>query len=324
MSESQRLEWSVESRERLDAFLSGHLGVEASRVQVQGWIREGRVEIGGVPSTKPSAKLRPGDRVAISLPAPAPPAGPLEPEDFPLELLYQDEHLLAINKPPGLTVHPGAGQRSGTLVNALLHHSPRALSQVGGEERPGIVHRLDKDTSGVILVARSDRAHRELARQFHDREVQKRYLALCEGFPAARRGVIEARLGRHPRDRKRQAVIPDGRDALTRYEVLETHGRFALIQCEPKTGRTHQIRVHLRHVEAPLLADKTYGRGRPERCTRHDLGLGGPDALLLERHALHAARIEFKHPLSGAPLAFEAALPPDMAATLAALRELAD
>jgi 23S rRNA pseudouridine1911/1915/1917 synthase len=321
---SRRLAWNVEAPGRLDAFLSGALGVEASRSQVQGWIREGRVQVGGAAIRKTSHKLRGGEEVEIELPPPPPPPGPLQPEDLPLTILFQDEHLLVIDKPAGLSVHPGAGQRDGTLVNVLLHHSPGALSGIGGEERPGIVHRLDKDTTGVMVVARSDRAHRELARQFHDREVSKRYLALSDGLPREREGVIDAPLGRHPKDRKRQAVVElaKGRAASTRYVVRESHGRYGLIRCEPKTGRTHQIRVHLQSVGAPLLADKSYGRGRPERCTTADLGLSGEERVLLDRHALHAARLEFSHPLSGERLAFEAALPDDMAETLEAMRSL--
>lgn len=280
--------------------------------------------VAGAEVRKPSHKLRGGDAVELDLPPPPPPPGPLQAEDLPLTILFQDEHLLVIDKPAGLSVHPGAGQRDGTLVNVLLHHSPGALSGVGGEERPGIVHRLDKDTTGVMVVARSDRAHRELARQFHDREVQKRYLALSDGLPQQREGVINAPLGRHPKDRKRQAVVElaKGRAASTRYAVQESHGRYALIRCEPKTGRTHQIRVHLQSVGAPLLADKSYGRGRPERFTTADLGFPGEERVLLERHALHAARLEFSHPLSGERLAFEAPLPEDMAGTLEVLRGL--
>lgn len=324
MDESRRLAWNVEAPGRLDAFLSGVLGEEASRGQVQGWIKEGRVQIGGLEVTKTSHKLRGGESVEVRLPPPPPPPGPLQAEDLPLTILFQDEHLLVIDKPAGLSVHPGAGQRDGTLVNVLLHHSPGALSQVGGEERPGIVHRLDKDTTGVMVVARSDRAHRELARQFHDREVSKRYLALSDGLPREKEGLIEAPLGRHPKDRKRQAVVElaKGRTASTRYVVEESHGRFGLIRCEPKTGRTHQIRVHLQFVGAPLLADKNYGRGRPERCTTADLGLPGEEQILLERHALHAARLEFSHPLSRERMAFEAPLPSDMAETLDAIRRV--
>lgn len=316
--------WEASEASRLDAFLAERLGEGSSRVQAQAWIKEGRCRIGGRAVRKPSHKLKPGDAVQLALPPPPPPLGPLQAEDLPLPLLYQDEHLLVVDKPAGMTVHPGAGQREGTLVNALLHHSPEALSRVGGEERPGIVHRLDKDTSGVIVVARSDRAHRELARQFHDREVRKRYLALTEGVPREREGEVDLPLGRHPKDRKRQAVVEDGRPALTRYRVLEDFGGHAYVECRPQSGRTHQIRVHMLALGAPLLADATYGRGRPERFTRRDAGLlAGPDEVLLARHALHASRLELTHPQSGRMVTFEAPLPADFVAALTALREAA-
>lgn len=324
MDESTRLEWNVEAPGRLDAFVSGHVGDRASRAQVQTWIRAGRVQVSGNTVLKTSQKLRGGERVEIELPPPPPPPGPICAEDLPLTILFQDDHILVIDKPAGLSVHPGAGQRDGTLVNILLHHSPDALSTVGGEERPGIVHRLDKDTTGVMVVARSDRAHRELSRQFHDREVRKRYYALTDGIPNQREGEIEGPIGRHPKDRKRMAIVDPakGRSSLTRYWVEESHGRFALIRCEPKTGRTHQIRVHLQSVGAPILADKGYGRGRPERCSTTDLGVAGEERVLLERHALHAGRLELTHPMSGERLVFEVPLPSDMESTLVALRSL--
>ncbi len=303
-----------------------------SRQEIQGWIAAERVRVLRVgrpaPRREPKAyKLAVGDEVEVRLPAPPPPAGPLAPEALPVPILFQDEALLVLDKPAGLTVHPGAGQRSGTLANALLHLSPGALSGLGGPERPGIVHRLDKDTSGVIVVARTDLAHRALAQQFHDREVGKTYLALTAGVPRRREGAIDLPLDRHPSDRKRRAVVPGGRAALTEYRVLEALGRFALIECRPRTGRTHQLRVHLQAIGAPILADATYGprRGRALGAgafTAGDAG-GAGDEVLLRRQALHAARLVLTHPASGERLTFEAPLPPDMARALEVLRGLA-
>ena len=324
-------EWAVESgRPRLDAFVIAQLPAsEHSRGEVQGWISDGRVRVARPdgdlrPIFKRAHKLRPGDRVEVEIPPPPPPPGPLEPEDLPVPILYQDEAILVIDKPAGLTVHPGAGQRTGTLANALLHLSPGQLSGVGGSERPGIVHRLDKDTSGVLVVARSDRAHRELSRQFHDRIVRKVYLALTSGVPREPEGTLSWPLGRHPKERKKMAVVPEGRASETGYAVRETfplpRGLFgrargpregALIECRPRTGRTHQIRVHLQQLGTPILADATYGRS--ER-----VAVG---AVALTRHALHAHRLSFVHPLSGEEVAFSAPLPADMQGLLDALRE---
>lgn len=296
-----------------------------SRAEVQGWIDDGRVSLvradgSAQAALKASLKLRSGDAVEVRLPPPPRPPEPLRPEAIPLTLLYQDDSILVIDKPAGLTVHPGAGQREHTLVQALLHASPQRLSTVGGDERPGIVHRLDKDTSGVIVVARDDMAHRNLAKQFHDRTVKKTYLALAERGPKDDRGLVDEPIGRHPRERKKMAVVANGRAARTRFRVLERFGtRAALIELDPETGRTHQLRVHMKHVHAPLLADATYGRGGS--FTAGDAGLVEDQGrVLLARHALHAARLVLTHPVSGARLTFEAPLAPDMQATLEALR----
>ena len=309
---------------RLDQFLAGRLGPAGhSRTALVSWIGEGRVQLvheGQVdPAPRKGVKLEAGDRVLVRLPPPATPPGPLLPEALPVPVLYQDEALLVLDKPAGLTVHPGAGRREGTLANALLHLSPGRLSGLGGEDRPGIVHRLDRETSGVIVVARSDAAHRELARQFHDREVEKTYLALVHGCPAAPEGRIEAPIGRHPQDRKRMAPHKSGRSAESEYRLLERFARCALVEVRPRTGRTHQIRVHLAHLGHPVLADPTYGRTAPP-FTRAQAALPGPDGPLLERCALHAARLTLSHPVSGARLSFEAPLPHDLQAALEALR----
>jgi 23S rRNA pseudouridine1911/1915/1917 synthase len=321
------LVWRVASDQagRLDAFVGEALRAQGhSRSQIQGWIDSGRVRVhrgDETPKAKRSLKLKPGDEVLVQPPPPPPPPEPLQPEDLPLTILHQDDAILVLDKPPGMAVHPGAGVRRGTLAGALLHASAGRLSTVGGPERPGIVHRLDKDTTGVIVVARTDAAHRDLARQFHDRVVRKRYLALVEGRPPADEGLIDKPLGRHPKDRKRMAVVDGGRPSRTGYVVQERFGkRHALILAKPETGRTHQIRVHLKSIGCPILADATYGR---EGFRRQDAGLpGDPDELLLTRQALHAFQLSFDHPSSGARLTFEAPLPADMQATLEALRAL--
>ena len=266
-----------------------------------GVLRQGHLD----PAPRRSLLLEPGDEVQVRPPAPRQPPGPLLPEALPVPILYQDEALLVLLKPAGMTVHPGAGRRQGTLANALLHLSPGRLSGLGGPDRPGIVHRLDRETSGVIVVARSDAAHRELSRQFHDREVEKVYLALVRGQPPLQ-GTIEAPIGRDPRDRKRMAVVQGGRPALTEYRTLERFRGAAWVELRPRTGRTHQLRVHLRSIGCPIAADATYGRPPP-------FGVLG-------RCALHAARLTLTHPQSGERRTFEAPLPEDLVAALEALR----
>jgi 23S rRNA pseudouridine1911/1915/1917 synthase len=309
---------------RLDAFLFERLKDRGhSRSELQGWIAAGRVGVTRevrhpgqeAPRVlKASFKLRAGDSVDLDLPPPPGPPEPIRAEDLGVPVLHQDEAILVLDKPAGLTVHPGAGQRQGTLVSALLHLSPEALSSYGGAERPGIVHRLDKETSGVIVVARSDLAHRRLAQQFHDRVVKKRYLALTAGVPRPPEGLVDRPLGRHPKDRKKQAVVEGGRAARTRYVVREAFAGHALVECAPETGRTHQIRVHLKSLGTPIVADGTYGRAGPYPSAA---------APVLTRHALHAWRLAFDHPLSGERVEFEAPLHPDMEAVLQAWREAA-
>jgi 23S rRNA pseudouridine1911/1915/1917 synthase len=300
----------AEDGPRLDRFLLERLAAErpelhASRALVQRWIDEGRVRTGWRPLWK-SSLVRKGEEIALDLPPPAPPPGPLEPEAIPLAILHQDEDLLVLDKPAGLTVHPGAGQRSGTLANALLAVSAGKLSTLGGADRPGIVHRLDKDTSGVIVCARNDAAHRFLSVMFHDRKVEKRYLAIVEGSPREERGTIDAPIGRSPRDRKLMAIVEGGRRAVTHWTVLERLGkRAALLEVAIETGRTHQIRVHLASIGHPVLGDATYGRA----------------SSFLARQALHAFKMRVPHPSTGSVLAFEAPLPADMAHALDALRE---
>jgi 23S rRNA pseudouridine1911/1915/1917 synthase len=312
----------------LDAFLVERLAAAGySRAEIQTWIAAGRVHVTRALSTsqapaklKRSSKLQSGDTVAVDVPPPPPPPEPLRAEDLPVPILYQDDAILVLNKPANLTVHPGAGQRHGTLVSALLHISAGRLSSVGGEERPGIVHRLDKDTTGVIVVARTDAAHRHLSKQFHDRVVKKRYVAIVEGVPRRREGLIDAPLGRHPKDRKRQAVVEGGRASKSAYTVTEAFKGHAFVELRPETGRTHQLRVHLKSIHTPIVADATYGRSAT--FTAADAGLSGEVApqVLLARHALHAERLEFDHPTTGERVNFEAPLPDDMQAALEALR----
>jgi 23S rRNA pseudouridine1911/1915/1917 synthase len=269
-----------------------------------------------------SAKLKPGSLLVFTVPAP-PRAGPAA-EEIPLTFLHVDEALAVVDKPAGMVVHPAKGNWQGTLAGALKWHLERdgsgGLSSAGGPTRPGIVHRLDRDTSGVIAVARSEAAHHALARQFERRTVAKTYLAITQGQPRFDADEIDLPIGIHPYQREKMAVRkdhPTSREAVTRYEVVERFRTAALVKVTPRTGRTHQIRVHLAAVGAPVLCDGLYsGRTVIEPAW---LGLP-PGSLLLERQALHAARLELDHPITGERLAFEAPLPADMERTLAALR----
>jgi len=302
----RHFEWTVppeETKERLDRFLVSREEL-GTRSQIKRLIEGGRVLIDGRPG-KPSARLRVGERVIVDVPAPPPPDA--VPEAIEIEALFEDDSLLVINKPPGLVVHPAPGHRSGTVVNALLH---RWGGNIEGFDplRPGIVHRLDKDTSGVLIIAKSPAALEAIGRQFRAREVRKRYLALVAGRMRQRRGIIESRIGRDRINRKRMSVQAGGREAVTRYEVLEVFAENTLIGVYPETGRTHQIRVHLAAVGHPIVADSRYGRGR-RGCRA-----------LMPRQALHAESIRFRHPVTGAALSFSAPLPADFAAALRCLR----
>ena len=275
---------------RLDRFLAGFCP-DFSRVRLQGFIRDGHATVNRSPS-KPSFPLRAGDTVELEVPVETAPS-PLAAQEMALGILFEDEHLLVLDKPAGLVVHPGAGNREGTLANGLLHHCA-GIEIVGGIERPGIVHRLDKETSGCLVVAKTESAHRQLADQFASRDVEKTYLALVDGTPRMPHGSIEAAIGRHPVHRQKMAVVERGRDALTHYRVLEAREGKALMQCQPKTGRTHQIRVHLKHLGHPVAGDPAYGRRGN-----------------LERHMLHAWKLTFTHPATGKRVSFTAPLPAD-------------
>jgi 23S rRNA pseudouridine1911/1915/1917 synthase len=304
--EPQTVEFSVEGADigqRLDKVVTDHLA-SLSRVKVQQLIKEGHVNVDGQPG-KASYRVEDGDSIAVRVVddiftpdwAAATPA-----EALPLDIIYEDDDMAAINKPAGMVVHPAVGHASGTLVNALLARWPQ-IAQVGGEGRAGIVHRLDKDTSGVILVAKTEPARLYLMTQFESREVQKRYLALLEGAPQTATGEIDAPIGRDAKERKRMAVVRGGREAVTQYKVLKTYEGtsdsegFCLLEAFPKTGRTHQIRVHMAFIGHPIVGDTVYGR----RKTR----------LGLKRHFLHAESIKLASP-SGKPLNLHAPLPPEL------------
>jgi 23S rRNA pseudouridine1911/1915/1917 synthase len=284
---------------RLDVFLARASAL--SRARVQALIAEGRARVDGTPR-KAGQAVAPGQKVELSVPPPVP--LDLTPEAIPLDILYEDEALLVVNKPPGLVVHPGAGRPSGTLVHALLAHCDR-LPGIGGVERPGIVHRLDRDTSGVMVVAKTEDAHRALSQDFKSRRVQKRYLALVHGEMTQPVGAIEAPIGRREHDRQRMGVREGGRDARTRYRVIRRMPGRTLVELLPETGRTHQLRVHLAHVGHPVVGDLTYG-GRRERRA------GGRQGAV-ERQMLHAWRLGFHHPVRGLWMEFTAPVPADMA-----------
>jgi 23S rRNA pseudouridine1911/1915/1917 synthase len=304
---------------RLDAFLASQFP-DYSRVHLRRVISAGGAQVDGR-GGKPAYRLKPGQRITVVLPE-IPRQSP-RPEDIPLDILYEDEHLVVINKPPGMVVHPARGHWSGTLASALQFHFGPALSRCGGASRPGIVHRLDRDTSGVILVARNDQAHSKLAKQFAARLIEKEYFALVAGSPGLDRDVIDCPIGFHPHVREKMAVRrdhPQSRPAQTYYEVVERFSGFAALKLLPKTGRTHQIRVHLHHIGCPVLCDRQYG-GR-SRLTRGDIRRDPNDAtLLLERQALHARRLRFYHPVTADPLEVDAPLPADILAVLTELRE---
>ncbi|MDT8346102.1 MAG: pseudouridine synthase [Thermohalobaculum sp.] len=315
---------------RLDKALARDVPEAAalSRSRIARLIAEGAVSLAGRVVSDPRHPVTEGEVWALAVPGAVEPEA--RPEAMPLAVVHEDDALIVIDKPAGLVVHPAPGARAGTLVNALLAHCGDSLSGVGGVQRPGIVHRIDKDTSGLLVVAKTDRAHHGLAEQFAAHSVERRYRAICHGVPsradprlAGLPGVgfepggvirIMGSIARHRHDRQRMAVVASGgRHAVTRARVAEDFGAAALLDCWLETGRTHQIRVHLAHVGHPLIGDPVYGRRKPGR------GLP-PAAAAFPRQALHAATLGFLHPVTGERLRFEADLPPDMQALLAALR----
>ena len=299
--------------ERLDRALAT-LFPDASRSSLARLIELGHVSVGDRTASRSSERVEAGENISVAFPPPV--AARAVSQDLPLTILHEDDDIVVIDKPAGLVVHPAAGHADQTLVNALLFHV-RDLSGVGGELRPGIVHRLDKETSGVMVIAKHDAAHRALTAAWGTADVRKEYLAIVYGSPKNERGTIEAAIGRDPRDRKRMAVVKAGRAAITDYEVIERHRYVSLLRCVLRTGRTHQIRVHLKHLGHPIVGDPLYSgpqwRGIPDKKIQRALSS-------LERQALHAARLTFPHPTTGMRMTFEAAMPEDMTTILGALR----
>ncbi|MBW4329499.1 RluA family pseudouridine synthase [Stakelama sp. CBK3Z-3] len=275
-----------------------------SRERLKVLIAKGNVvDPRGVPVRNASQKISAGEIFSVSVPEPEPAHNVAEA--IPLSIVYEDEHLIVIDKPVGLVVHPAAGNPDGTLVNALLHHCAGQLSGIGGVARPGIVHRIDKDTSGLIVAAKHDRAHEGLARQFKAHTIDRRYLAIVAGLPVQGEGIVEAPLGRSSANRKKVAIVPGGKHATTRYRLVEPLNQAALVECRLETGRTHQVRVHMASIGHPLLGDQTYGRPRPvHRPILETLGF--------RRQALHAARLGFTHPINSNALSFDSEMPADM------------
>ena len=285
--------------DRLDRFLASQ-DLAITRSQIHRLIEEGQVAINGI-YAKPSQKVRFGDTIVLTILPPKP--LDLVPQEIPVSLIYQDDHLIVLDKPAGLSVHPGPGHPDGTLVNALLAHCPD-IRGVGGVIRPGIVHRLDKDTSGLMVVAKTDTAHLSLSKQLKDREVIKGYLAVSKGSISPSEGIIDRPIGRDPRNRKKMAVIEGGRDSRTRYRVVEYLSGYEILQIYLESGRTHQIRVHLAYMGHPLLGDHVYGKANS----------------LLARQFLHANHLKFIHPVTANHMEFRANLPDEMVAVIEELK----
>jgi len=301
---------------RLDKALAG-LVPSLSRERLKALILDGQVsEADGKSVRDPSRKVEAGQSFVLRIPEATP--ADAQPQDIPLSIIHEDPHLVVVDKPAGLVVHPAAGNPDGTLVNALLHHCTGELSGIGGVARPGIVHRIDKDTSGLLVVAKTDAAHEGLARQFKDHSISRLYQAIVSGHPRPMSGTVRGWIGRSDRDRKKMAVQPEGRGkhAVTHYRTLESLAHAALVECRLETGRTHQVRVHMAHIGHPLVGDPAYGT----RASRGGaLGtLSG--RLAFRRQALHAARLGFIHPVTGERLEFDSPLPADMQQLLSQLR----
>lgn len=324
-----RLDLPAESSgERLDKAVAAMLP-DLSRTRIQALVRTGKLSLNGRTVENPSFIISGGESLAIEIPPPEP-AEP-EAQDIPLAVIYEDDDLIVIDKPSGLVVHPGAGNWSGTLVNALLHHCAGSLSGIGGVERPGIVHRLDKDTSGLLVVAKNDRTHHHLAEQFADHgrtgALERAYFALVWGVPLRPRGTVDAPIDRDPRNREKMHVSKPGRgrEAITHWELIETFGPkdaplASLVRCTLETGRTHQIRVHLSHTGLPVLGDPVYGSGFKSKAVR--LSPKAQERLaVLNRQALHAAHLAFEHPRTGEIMSFDSDLPEDLRNLVDSLEE---
>ncbi|MEQ8558692.1 MAG: RluA family pseudouridine synthase [Henriciella sp.] len=320
---------------RLDRYLSEQFA-DLSRSRAKALVKEGAVTANGALADDPKAPVRPGMTYEIDMPPPVP-ATP-EPEDIPLDVLFEDEHLILVNKPAGMAVHPAPGSWQGTLVNALLHHCKGELPGIGGVERPGIVHRIDKNTTGVLAVAKTEAAHAGLSKLFKKHDIERTYRAITRGAPRPLVGTVDRPIARSTADRKKMAVVRDeeseaGRHAVTHYKALETFGELdkgtglpaaALMECRLETGRTHQIRVHMAHIGAPLIGDPTYARHRGIKAYGSGEAFIAATTLArkFDRQALHAASLGFVHPVTGEDIFAEAPLPDDMAELLAALRAM--
>lgn len=300
--------------ERLDKALSTASGL--SRERIKALMGEGRITLDGAPASQASLKPAAGTSFAIDVPEAAP--AEAVAQDIPLNIVFEDEHLIVIDKPAGLVVHPAAGNLDGTLVNALLHHCRGQLSGIGGVVRPGIVHRIDKETSGLLVVAKTDAAHEGLAKQFADHSIHRAYLAIVAGVPKPVSGTVSGHIGRSDHDRKKMAVLHPlnkrGKHAVTHYRLIEALGLASLVECRLETGRTHQVRVHMSSIGHPLLGDPVYGRN-PQRL-RPIL-----TQLHFARQALHAAELGFIHPVTGVRQSFVSPLPADMAGLLVELEK---
>nr|WP_320145626.1 RluA family pseudouridine synthase [uncultured Anaeromusa sp.] len=300
--------WMVEPKEagfRLDVFLTERLE-QASRSHVQKALTAGAATVNGQ-SAKANLKLKAGQEVCWCEPQPE--ASSLQPEALPLDIIYEDAHVAVINKARGMVVHPAAGNHHGTLVHALLEHC-KDLSGINGEVRPGIVHRLDKDTTGLLVIAKEDAAHLSLAKQIKEKTATRKYLAIVHGAVTVEQGIVKAPIGRHPKDRKKMAVtFENSKEAVTHFKVLERFTEYTLLECRLETGRTHQIRVHMQYIGHPVVGDPKYGRLKP--YFSH----------LIQGQALHSAQLSFTHPHTKEDLSFEAPLPQDMQSILQELRE---
>lgn len=305
MGEAEVITGTLAGEGRLDKLLADATGL--SRERAKALIAEGVVQINGQPATSPKLKPAAGATFAVAIPAAVDPEA--RPQDIPLTIVYEDAHLVVVDKAAGMVVHPAAGNLDGTLVNALLHHCAGQLSGIGGVARPGIVHRIDKDTSGLLVVAKSDAAHEGLARQFADHSLERAYMAVVNGHPTPAAGTVNQRIGRSDSDRKKMAILdsqsPRGKHAITHYRTVERLNHAALIECRLETGRTHQVRVHMASIGHALLGDPAYGRNNAQiRPILQRLGF--------QRQALHAAILGFIHPVTGARLSFSSPIPADM------------
>ena len=289
---------------RLDSALAAALP-QYSRARIQALIADAALRINGQVFVDAGSKKMSGQNFELNVPAPIPDTAMAQ--KIALDVVFEDDHLIIVNKPAGLVVHPAAGHNDGTLVNALLHHCQGQLSGIGGVQRPGIVHRIDKDTSGLLVVAKSDAAHEGLAKLFAAHDIERKYIAIVNGIPAPPAGTVRTQIGRSTTNRKKMAVLPEtkGRHAVTHYRMIEAFAKTAMVECTLETGRTHQVRVHMAHIGHPLIGDSVYSN----RQNHYKIG---PNQAKFDRQALHAASLGFIHPITGETLRFECGIPEDM------------